>query len=206
MKEEIRSLTLLELETMSFRNRYAGAIVITQDLKILLQQRGEDWDQFPGYIVAFGGKSAPSETMMEALIRELKEELGADVKPWEVINLGRFAIGEQDGPQDLLEVSYWQDRNKTITGCYEGEAIFFNTVEEILAHPKLISELRWIFKKFSTKQLLVSANDEIQIEPYSPQWPGLAKLEIAMLEKQANFPWVVGFDHIGSTCSARSGS
>jgi GrpB-like predicted nucleotidyltransferase (UPF0157 family)/ADP-ribose pyrophosphatase YjhB (NUDIX family) len=196
MKTPIRPLNSLEVETLRFRHRYVGVIVITQDLKILLQQRGDDWNRFPGYLATFGGRVEQNETSMEGLIRELKEELGAEVKPWEVVGLARVTEAIT-GHQDLIELFYWQDRHGTITGCYEGEARRFETVEAVLSHPKLMSEVRWLLEQFSTEQLTAKASDEIRIEPYSVEWPSLAKKEMTLLKQLCD--WVVGIDHIGST-------
>jgi len=45
----------------------------------LLQKRGPDFESFPHKISTFGGKIEAGEIPEEALIRELKEELGAEV-------------------------------------------------------------------------------------------------------------------------------
>lgn len=61
------------------------AALIKMDEKILICQRGEDdaygllWE-FPGGVVEDG------ETLEEALVREIKEELGVNIRPFRLIN------------------------------------------------------------------------------------------------------------------------
>lgn len=43
------------------------------------------------------------------------------------------------------------------------------------------------------------ADDFILIEPYNPDWPALAKLEVAKLKELLHFKWLVAIEHIGST-------
>ena len=56
----------------------SAGILINNDKQILLSQRTAD-KSFPGQWEFPGGKIESSETAHEALIRELKEELGIDV-------------------------------------------------------------------------------------------------------------------------------
>src|SRR5579864_4212047 len=71
-----------------FTKRYVGCVILTKDQKITLQQRGKDWDHYPGYLAEFGGRIDLGETPKEALVRELKEELGAKVNLKDVVELG----------------------------------------------------------------------------------------------------------------------
>ena len=56
------------------------AAIIERDDKILLAQRPAHADQ-PGMWEFAGGKVEAGETQPEALIRELREELGIDARP-----------------------------------------------------------------------------------------------------------------------------
>jgi hypothetical protein len=38
------------IDESKFRFRYVSCIVLTRNHKILLQQRGNDWQRFPGYL------------------------------------------------------------------------------------------------------------------------------------------------------------
>ncbi|EBW2264519.1 NUDIX domain-containing protein [Salmonella enterica subsp. enterica serovar Hillingdon] len=56
------------------------AAIIERDGKILLAQRPDHADQ-AGFWEFAGGKVEPGETQPQALIRELREELGIDATP-----------------------------------------------------------------------------------------------------------------------------
>ena len=50
----VYKVDLTDISEASFKSRHAGCLVLTQDYKILLQQRADDWDSFPGCLSAFG--------------------------------------------------------------------------------------------------------------------------------------------------------
>ena len=80
---------------------------------------------------------------MQTLIRELNEELGAVVKEKDVVNLG--AVTEDISHHtDLIYVFFWHDKEGTITGCYEGEAIYYDNINQALQHPKMMDGVRWL--------------------------------------------------------------
>ena len=51
-----------------FIKRYVGCLILTNDNKILLQQRAADNQHFPGYISTFGGQIETDETPLQTLI------------------------------------------------------------------------------------------------------------------------------------------
>lgn len=60
--------------------QYAGALLLTTDNKIILQQRDNKPEIMnPGQITFFGGSVEEGETPDEAIVRELQEELGLTV-------------------------------------------------------------------------------------------------------------------------------
>lgn len=123
--------------------QYVGCLIRTHDNKILLQQRGDDWGHYPGYLSEFGGHLEAGETPMQALIRELKEELGAEVKANEVVDLGTV-VDESSDDSELVYVFFWHDVNATITGCYEGEPRKFDSLDDVFKHPKVMGSVRWL--------------------------------------------------------------
>jgi len=44
---------------------------------------------------------------------------------------------------EIVHIHFWHDKENTIIGCYEAEPIAFDTVEECLAHPKIMEYARW---------------------------------------------------------------
>lgn len=118
--------------------RFADCIVLTHDNKILLQQRPEDGRTHSGALCAFGGHVEEGETVIEAVVRELCEELGASVDARDLIFIGEFT--EDEG--SIVYVHFWHDKGITITGCYEGEEKHYKTVAEALLHPKIMPYLK----------------------------------------------------------------
>ena len=53
-----------------------------------------------------------------------------------------------------MHVYFWHDKGNTITGCYEGEAIEFDTVEDALAHPKIMDYAAWALLECQRRKLL----------------------------------------------------
>lgn len=79
------------------------AAIITKDNKIFATQRGygdfKDGWEFPG------GKVEPGEKPEDAIVREIKEELGADIKV-----TGFLTTVEHDYPQFHLSMDcYWAE-------------------------------------------------------------------------------------------------
>src|SRR3972149_7881097 len=141
INESIRLVDLSKTDEKTYAFRYVDCIFLTQDNKFILQKRGDDWNRFPGYLASFGGQIEAGETSMQALIRELNEELGAQVKESDVISLG--AVTEAvAGYSELIYVYFWHDKQGTITGCYEGEVRYYDNIQEILTYPKIMDDTR----------------------------------------------------------------
>ncbi len=67
-------------------------------------------------------------------------------------------------------------------------------------HPRLDKAhplSRHVLYRLTAKEL--QDRDAILIEPYNPEWPKQATIEISKLKTRLDFPWVVGIQHIGST-------
>ncbi len=130
-----------------------GCIVLSHDKKILLQERDADCVTFPGRISTFGGGLEGNETPLAALQRELNEELGAIVPPHQPVALGML-IEPDTKFRELIYGFFWQDKENSITGCYEGKLKPFLTVEAALAHPLLMSDISWLIEECRRQQLL----------------------------------------------------
>ncbi|RDI46993.1 NUDIX domain-containing protein [Aquicella lusitana] len=149
----IRKVDILQTDEALFKHHYVGCLVLSKDNKVLLQQRGHNWHSFPGYLSEFGGRIAPNETPLEALVRELKEELGAQVNEKEVISLGVISEAVTHYSK-LVYVYFWHDKRGTITGCYEGEACYFDDVNTALEHAKIMDSARWLLYECKKRKLL----------------------------------------------------
>lgn len=152
-KEIIRLVDLTKIDEKSYAFYGVECLVVTKDNKIILQRRGDNWQRFPGYLTLFGGQIENGETPMQALIRELNEELGAQAKESEVISLG--AVTEAvTSYTELIHVYFWRDLQDTITGCYEGKIEYFNNAQEIISQPKVMDSTRFALNECITKGLL----------------------------------------------------
>ncbi len=139
----ISYLDLDKIDLSLYRSLYVGCVVLTKDNKILLQQRGQDWTRYPGYLCEFGGHIEVNETPDQALVRELREELGVTVNLANVIKIG--AISElSSNHTELIYVYFWHDKQGLITGCYEGEPRYFANLDEVFKHPKMMDSVRWL--------------------------------------------------------------
>lgn len=149
----IRLVNIKKINDTRFAFRGVECVILTCDEKILLQQRGRDWRHFPGYLSNFGGEIESNETPTQALIRELNEELGARVNDADVISLGAITEAATNH-NDLIYVYFWHDKNSTITGCYEGTAKYFDSVQTVFEHPKIMSSVQWALQECLNRHLL----------------------------------------------------
>ncbi|MGB4100728.1 MAG: NUDIX hydrolase [Alphaproteobacteria bacterium] len=138
----IRPVGAAHIEATVFAKTFADAIILTHDNKILLQQRPAAWSRAAGCLTTFGGHIEAGETPPQALIRELKEELGADVKEAALISLGAITEATTNHTE-LVHGFFWHDSDNTITGCYECEAVYYARMAGALAHPKIMDYVVW---------------------------------------------------------------
>lgn len=137
---------LRQFDPKRFTHAAVACVVLSHDNKIVLQQRDDYAPTAPNCLSTFGGGIESNETPMEALVRELNEELGAIVKPEDVVTLGVITEPETN-PHELLYVYFWHDKHNTITGCYEGKANYYRTIAEINKHPKITDEVHWMLRE-----------------------------------------------------------
>lgn len=136
-----------------FKASYVGCVVLTENDEILLQQRPLSFITYPGYLCEFGGKIEEGEKPIDALSRELKEELGAKMCIEDVVSFG--AITElMSKHSELIHTYFWHDRLGSITGCYEGEARYFDNASDILEFSKITDGLRWLLVQCQQQGLI----------------------------------------------------
>lgn len=136
--------------TNKYHCQYVSAIVLTADNKILLQYRPKHWRTHPDFIATFGGRMEPGETPLQALQRELTEELGAEVKANAAVSLG--AVTEAiTNHTELIHLFFWHDKHNTISGCYEAEAKYFDSVKQVKAHANIMDDVLWALHECQKK-------------------------------------------------------
>ncbi|WP_170973591.1 pyrimidine (deoxy)nucleoside triphosphate diphosphatase [Citrobacter sp. wls710] len=106
------------------------AAIIERDGKILLAQRSPDADQ-PGMWEFAGGKVEAGESQPEALIRELREELGIDAV------VGRYIASHQREVSDrLIHLHAWHVPSfQGELNAYEHQYIVWCSPEEARRYP-----------------------------------------------------------------------
>lgn len=106
------------------------AAIIERDGKILLAQRSPDADQ-PGMWEFAGGKVEAGESQPEALIRELREELGIDAV------VGRYIASHQHEVSDrLIHLHAWHVPSfQGELNAYEHQDIVWCSPEEARRYP-----------------------------------------------------------------------
>lgn len=158
--KDLEPIKLVDAALANFSPSCVGCIVLTQDNKILLQHRPADWWTFPDCLATFGGHIDDNEMPMQALVRELNEELGAKADPAEIVSLGVITEAITKYSESIC-VYFWHDKHGTITGCNECEARTYASCTEALAEPKLMDDVRWLLTECQKRNLLPDVIAEI---------------------------------------------
>lgn len=106
-------------------------VFIRKDGKYLLMKRSKDKIAAPGKVHPFGGKLDKNENPYEGAIREIKEEVGVDIKNLKLEAVVLELINEKDSPVNWLVFHFSADYDKgEIIKSEEGKVILL-TEEEI---------------------------------------------------------------------------
>lgn len=142
--DSLQEIDTENYDPKAYKAHLADCIVITHDGKLLMQKR--TYGRRQGHVNFFGGHVEENESVMEGLVRELNEELGAEIDPKHVVFVGAVTENFTDH-SEVVHVHVWRDENATITGCFECESIVFDTVSDALAHPKIMDYAAWGLRK-----------------------------------------------------------
>jgi len=89
-----------------------GAFLFSADHQLLLG-KSRSGGVYPGTWIIPGGGIEPGETRLEAVRRETLEEVGIDIAPYQVTELGQTLTGESDktlrdtGEQVLVKMTFY---------------------------------------------------------------------------------------------------
>ncbi len=102
----------------------ATVLLFDRTGKLLIYLRDEDkaWLPYPGYWDLFGGLVEKGETPEQALVREVKEELGYELREYR--KFGEYLVIDGDAFPNLKHV-YWAkiDASKEELTLHEGQCL-----------------------------------------------------------------------------------
>lgn len=128
------------------------AYILIKNKKVLLvRARSKNAFYMPG------GKPDPGETSIQALIREIREEIGLDLKEKSLTFFGIFeaqAYGKEKGVMVKIEC-YLGKHSQTPTALAEIEEVRFFSSDEYLAMPETAPAVRLIIKALKTKGYII---------------------------------------------------
>lgn len=153
MTDKIHIIELDKIDLSTYKNQYTSCIILSQDKKIILQKRGDDFYTYPGYLCAFGGKVEPNETPLETIIRELKEELDVDIPASELVFISAYTE-EISKHNDLVYGYFWHDNDNKVQTCYEGNIAYFDTVDNVFENKKLLDDVPFLLYKCNQENLI----------------------------------------------------
>ena len=151
---KIQQIDLNVADISHIKAKYTGCVILTQDKQLLLQQRRDTCHRYPGMISSFGGKIESDESPLAGLIRELDEELGAQVLTNEPIFIGAVTEAITQHTEIVYEY-FWHDIDGRITGCFEETPLYFDSVDATLKRKdKLMDDVIWALTKCQTRSLI----------------------------------------------------
>ncbi len=129
--------------------------ILDNVVQVYLQRRSQTRKRSPGKIGFFGGHLEEHETPVEALLREIKEELKYDLVSYELLETQQITYGENEYIKHVYYAKVPDDFERQIIVLKkEGEGEWF-TKEMILADPLLIPQdkpcLEHFFEKIEIK-------------------------------------------------------
>ncbi|MCB9982905.1 MAG: NUDIX domain-containing protein [Rhodospirillales bacterium] len=153
---EVPSIKPLDIESLDFAAydmHLADCIILGADGRIVLQQRPGKGEGSLPILSAFEGHVEAGETVMQGLVREIEEELGAVMSPEDITFIG--AVSEDfTNHREVVHLHFWHDKDDRITGCYEFEALRFSDIEHVFTHPGVMDYVRWGLYRCKEKGLL----------------------------------------------------
>lgn len=125
---------------------HAGALLEVKDKPgvFLFQKRNQNCQTNPGKIALFGGGAESNETLQQALIRELDEELELEVKVDSLLNSYSYPSVKE---HLYVSATHIKDIDTSSLILHEGEEIVEMTLPEALASENLADSLKELVNK-----------------------------------------------------------
>ena len=151
--EKIQLVDLSIIPQDAYKKHLADVVILTSKNKILLQSRPLNWLTHPGVVCLFGGHVEDEEVPIEAAVREIHEETGGILSSSDLIFIGALTEDWTNHSQ-IVHVYFWYDKDGSITGCYEAEAIEFNSSSEAISHNNIMDYAKWALEECNLRNLL----------------------------------------------------
>lgn len=148
-----KNIHIMKPENIREMPQLTSCIIMTFDNRILLQQRPGNWRTYPGYVCCFGGHVEKDEPPLQAICRELQEELGARVDEKDVIPLSCYSESITQF-KEVVHGYFWHDKDHLITGCHEGETYYLNHLSELNNVPLIMDDVLWLIECSAKNGLL----------------------------------------------------
>lgn len=126
----------------------AVAIIINPKGEFLMQKKTLDYPLIPGQWSLFGGEIECGESSLDAMKRELMEELGLEFKNISYFSKNGWRLGGLEFKEDIFTVIF--NENIENIRLSEGAGFAFFGKEE-LSSLNLFSEARTILEKYISK-------------------------------------------------------
>jgi len=128
-----------------------GAVVFNKEGKLLIVQRNKDEDIYPEMWELPSGKREFLETSNDALVREVKEEVGIDIKVIQPFSVFEYQIEKPDQLRDSTQINFIVTADSTdVKLSEEHQAFAWISKDEISKYGVSDSTKEVILKAFET--------------------------------------------------------
>ena len=142
----------------------SGALVKCGRELIMMKRDDNPNIPHPGKIALLGGGVIFPETVNEALIRELKDEIGIIINESQINNLGILKGGDDnDHIKYISLVELTDEQGASIQKGKEGESIVYFNSDNLPEEKKLVPDLKVIF--INNRECLVNWLKGESVEP-----------------------------------------
>ncbi|OGZ35000.1 MAG: hypothetical protein A2174_02495 [Candidatus Portnoybacteria bacterium RBG_13_41_18] len=136
-----------------------GALIRDKEGKFIFQERDAKTNINPGMITPFGGAIEKGESDLDALVREIGEELNLEINRLKTFVIGRFK--SHAFQNKYINLFYIDDINSKKIKIQEGKEIVNFSLEEALSNSKVTEFTKNVIKYFRSKRNFAYVEDGV---------------------------------------------